>query len=147
MKIKDKSQITNIIIELLKNPTNSTRIQFLRYVFVGGAAFIVDFFSLFLLTDYFGIYYIISAALAFILGLVTNYLLSIKWVFNQRNIDNKTIEFSLFAFIGIIGLGLNEIFIWFFTSKLSIYYMISKIITAIIILFWNFFARKLTLFQ
>lgn len=147
MKIKDKSQITNIIIELLKHPTNSTRIQFLRYVFVGGAAFIVDFFSLFLLTDYFGIYYIISAALAFILGLVTNYLLSIKWVFNQRNIDNKTIEFSLFAFIGIIGLGLNEIFIWFFTSKLSIYYMISKIITAIIILFWNFFARKLTLFQ
>jgi len=147
MKIKDKSQITNIIIELLKNPTNSTRIQFLRYVFVGGAAFIVDFFSLFLLTDYFGIYYIISAALAFSLGLVTNYLLSIKWVFNQRNIDNKTIEFSLFAFIGIIGLGLNEIFIWFFTSKLSIYYMISKIITAIIILFWNFFARKLTLFQ
>ncbi|HOI39168.1 MAG TPA: GtrA family protein [Methanobacterium sp.] len=147
MKIKDKSQITNIIIELLKNPTNSTRIQFLRYVFVGGAAFIVDFFSLFLLTDYFGIYYIISAALAFSLGLVTNYLLSIKWVFNQRNIDNKTIEFSLFAFIGIIGLGLNEIFIWFFTSKLGIYYMISKIITAIIILFWNFFARKLTLFQ
>lgn len=147
MKIKDKSQITNIIIELLKHPTNSTRIQFLRYVFVGGAAFIVDFFSLFLLTDYFGIYYIISAALAFILGLVTNYLLSIKWVFNQRNIDNKTIEFSLFAFIGIIGLGLNEIFIWFFTSKLGIYYMISKIITAIIILFWNFFARKLTLFQ
>jgi putative flippase GtrA len=147
MKIKDKSQITNIIIELLKNPTNSTRIQFLRYVFVGGAAFIVDFFSLFLLTDYFGIYYIISAALAFSLGLVTNYLLSIKWVFNQRNIDNKTIEFSLFAFIGIIGLGLNEIFISFFTSKLGIYYMISKIITAIIILFWNFFARKLTLFQ
>lgn len=147
MKIKDKSQITNIIIELLKHPTNSTRIQFLRYVFVGGAAFIVDFFSLFLLTDYFGIYYIISAAFAFILGLVTNYLLSIKWVFNQRNIDNKTIEFSLFAFIGIIGLGLNEIFIWFFTSELGIYYMISKIITAIIILFWNFFARKLTLFQ
>jgi putative flippase GtrA len=147
MKIKDKSQITNIIIELLKNPTNSTRIQFLRYVFVGGAAFIVDFFSLFLLTDYFGIYYIISAALAFSLGLVTNYLLSIKWVFNQRNIDNKTIEFSLFAFIGIIGLGLNEIFISFFTSKLGIYYMNSKIITAIIILFWNFFARKLTLFQ
>jgi len=147
IKSKDRSQIKNLLGELLKHPTSSTRIQFFRYVFVGGTAFIVDFLSLFILTDYFGIYYIISAALAFILGLVTNYLLSIRWVFNQRNINNKTIEFTLFAVIGIIGLVLNELFIWFFTSELGFYYMISKIITAIIILFWNFFARKITLFQ
>jgi len=147
IKSKDRSQIKNLLGHLLKHPTSSTRIQFFRYVFVGGAAFIVDFLSLFILTDYFGIYYIISAALAFIIGLVTNYLLSITWVFNQRNINNKTIEFSLFAVIGIIGLVLNELFIWFFTSELGFYYMISKIITAIIILFWNFFARKITLFQ
>ncbi len=147
IKTKDRSQIKNFFGELLKHPTSSTRIQFFRYIFVGGAAFIVDFLSLFILTDYFGIYYIISAALAFIIGLVTNYLLSIKWVFNQRNLDNKTLEFSIFAIIGIIGLFLNEVFIWFFTSELGFYYLISKIITAIIILFWNFFARKITLFQ
>ncbi len=147
MIIKYKSVIKNLARKLLKHPTGSTRIQFFRYVFVGGAAFIVDFLSLFVLTDYFGIYYILSAAFAFILGLITNYLLSIRWVFNQRSFDNKTIEFSLFAVIGMIGLGLNEIFIWFFTSELGFYYMISKIITAVIILFWNFFARKITLFR
>ncbi|OPX60506.1 MAG: GtrA-like protein [Methanobacterium sp. PtaB.Bin024] len=145
-KKEDESQIKDVIGRILKHPTESVQIQFFRYIFVGGAAFIVDFLSLFILTDYFGIYYIISAASAFILGLVTNYLLSIKWVFNKHNFDNKTIEFSLFAVIGIIGLALNEIFIWFFTSELGIYYLFSKIITAIIILFWNFFARKFTLF-
>jgi putative flippase GtrA len=147
MKIKDKSEIKNLTRELLKHPTSSTKIQFFRYVFVGGAAFIVDFLSLFILTDYFGIYYITSAAIAFILGLITNYLFSISWVFDQRNINNKTIEFSIFAVIGVIGLVLNELFIWFFTSELGFYYLISKIITAIIILFWNFFARKITLFR
>lgn len=134
-------------LKLLTKSTDKTGIQFFRYIFVGGVAFLVDFGSLYVLTDYVGIFYLISAAIAFILGLVINYLLSVNWVFNRRTLDNKTAEFSIFAIIGIVGLGLNELFIWFFTAELALFYLISKILAAIIILFWNFFARKLTLFK
>ena len=132
---------------LLKEETERTIIQLFRYVFVGGAAFIVDFGSLFILTDFFGIYYLISAAIAFILGLIVNYALSISWVFNNRKLDNLTLEFGVFSLIGIVGLGLNEVFIWFFTAEVGFYYLISKIISAVIVLFWNFFARKYVLFK
>jgi putative flippase GtrA len=132
---------------LLKQETERTVIQLIRYVFVGGAAFIVDFGSLFILTDFFGIYYLVSAAIAFILGLIVNYSLSISWVFNNRTLDNSTLEFGVFSLIGIVGLGLNEIFIWFFTAKIGFYYLISKVISAIIVLLWNFFARKYVLFR
>ena len=139
--------IKNLSKELLKDKTDKTNIQMFRYLFVGGAAFIVDFLSLFILTDFFGIYYLISAAIAFILGLVANYFLSISWVFNKRKLNKKHIEFGVFALIGIVGLGLNEVFIWFFTQDLQLYYLISKIFAAVIILFWNFFARKFVLFR
>lgn len=142
-----KIAILNLGQKLLKDQTNKTRIQFLRYLFVGGAAFIVDFLSLYILTDFFGIYYLISAAIAFLLGLLVNYFLSISWVFNKRKLKNRNFEFGIFAIIGIVGLGLNEVFIWFFTQELLIYYLISKIFAAIIILFWNFFARKYVLFR
>lgn len=142
-----KVAIKNISKKLLKDQTDKTIIQLFRYTFVGGAAFIVDFTSLFILTDFFGVYYLLSAAIAFILGLVANYLLSVRWVFNRRTLENKTFEFGIFTFIGIIGLGLNEVIIWFFTSNMQIYYLYSKIIAAIIILFWNFFARKFALFR
>lgn len=137
----------NIIALLFKRSTDKTWIQFFRYILVGGAAFLVDFGSLYILTDFFTIYYLISAAIAFILGLITNYLLSISWVFNRRTFYNKPFEFGVFAMIGIIGLILNEVFIWVFTAELGFYYLISKILSAIIILFWNFFARKFTLFR
>lgn len=137
----------NTVAKLVKHPTEKTSIQFLRYIFVGGAAFIVDIGSLYLLTDVFGINYLISAAIAFILGLIANYILSISWVFNKRTLKNRPIEFGVFAVIGIIGLGLNEFFIWFFTAEIGFYYLISKIISAGIILFWNFFARKYVLFR
>ncbi len=39
--------------KLLKDQTDRTTIQLFRYLFVGGAAFIVDFGSLFILTDFF----------------------------------------------------------------------------------------------
>lgn len=132
---------------LLTERTDKTGVQFFRYIFVGGVAFLVDFASLYILTDYFGIFYLTSAAIAFILGLITNYMLSINWIFNRRTLSNKTMEFTVFALIGIIGLGLNELFIWVFTAELNFYYLMSKILAAIIILFWNFFARKITLFS
>ncbi|BDZ67311.1 hypothetical protein GCM10025860_07590 [Methanobacterium ferruginis] len=139
--------IKNLSKKLIKDQTDNTLIQLFRYCFVGGAAFLVDFGSLFIFTEYFGIYYLISAAIAFILGLIANYVLSLSWVFNKRTLNNKKLEFGVFALIGIVGLGLNELFIYFFTDYLQIYYLISKILAAIIILFWNFFARKFTLFR
>lgn len=135
------------IDKLIKNQTDSTHIQFFRYIFVGGAAFIVDFGSLFIFTDIFGIYYLVSASIAFTLGLIANYALSISWVFNKRALENIWSEFIVFAVIGIIGLGLNALFMWFFTEYVSLYYLFSKLIAAALILFWNFFARKFTLFK
>lgn len=135
------------IDKLIKNQTDRTHIQFFRYIFVGGAAFIVDFSSLFIFTDIFGVYYLISAALAFILGLIANYALSINWVFNKRTLDNKLSEFTIFAFIGIIGIFLNVVIIYLFTEYAGFFYLFSKIIAAALILFWNFSARKITLFR
>lgn len=133
--------------KLLKYQTDKTLIQLFRYILVGGMAFLVDFMSLFMLTEFFGVYYLVSAAIAFILGLLVNYAMSISWVFNKRTLDNRKFEFGIFGIIGVIGLGLNEFFIWFFTAELSIYYLISKVMAAILILFWNFFVRKITLFR
>lgn len=121
--------------------------QLIRYTFVGGLAFVVDFGTLYVLTEYFGVYYLISAACAFMLGLAANYVLSIKFVFQKRSVKSKAVEFVIFALVGVIGLGLNELTIWFFTEVMAMYYLLSKIISTAIVYFWNFFVRKYTLFK
>jgi len=136
-----------MIEKLLKSQTDNTLIQLFRYTFVGGVAFIVDFSLLFIFTDFFGIYYLISAALAFLLGLTTNYILSIIWVFNKRTLKNRWLEFGIFSLIGIIGLGFNEFIIWFFTEHVYFHYLQSKIVSTVFVYLWNFFARKFILFR
>ncbi|MCK4654143.1 MAG: GtrA family protein [Candidatus Cloacimonetes bacterium] len=133
--------------KLLKDKTDNTLIQLFRYTFVGGIAFIFDFSTLYLLTEFFQVYYLISAAIAFLLGLTINYVLSIFWVFKTRVIKSKWLEFGIFALIGIIGLGLNELIIWTFTEYVGFHYMASKIVSTLIIYLWNFFTRKYILYN
>ncbi len=135
------------IQSVFKGKANSTFLQLFRYTFVGGLAFIVDFGTLYILTEYFNIHYLVSGGIAFIFGLIINYFLSVKWVFNNRAMENRLIEFLLFTLIGLVGLGLNELFLWILTDILLIYYLLSKIITTILVYLWNFFARKIILFN
>ena len=118
-----------------------------RYGFVGGVAFLVDYGTLFVLTHYAGVPYLWSAAIAFILGLVTNYLISISWVFQHSGKMRVWQEFVCFAIIGVIGLGLNELIMYVGTDMMHLHYMISKLISTAIVFFWNFFARKFMLFN
>ena len=128
-------------------PTNNWMLQLFRYGFVGGVAFAVDYGTLFVLTHYAGVPYLWSAAIAFILGLVTNYLISISWVFQHSGKMNVWQEFTFFAIIGIIGLGLNELIMYVGTDMIHLHYMISKLISTAIVFFWNFFARKFIIFN
>lgn len=127
--------------------TDSSHIQFLRYLFVGGIAFIADFSFLFILTEFAKFNYLISAGISFIIGLIINYILSIIWVFTKKNCSKKWLEFLIFGIIGVVGLFFNEIFLWLFTNIFGIYYLDSKIISTVFVYFWNFSARKFLLFK
>lgn len=121
--------------------------EFGKYLLAGGLAFVLDVSTLYVLTEFFDVHYLVSGVFAFIIGLITAYILSVKWVFSNRSLKSKKLEFIVFTIIGIVGLGLNEFLLWFFTEKLFFHYLFSKIVSTAVIYFWNFFARKYTLFR
>lgn len=129
-------------------PTKNSFLQFFRYVFVGGIATIVDWGILFILTDFVYVHYLVSAVIAFLAGLITNFFLSKILVFkaNEARVS-KGLEFVGYAIIGVIGLGITELIMFFFTDCWNIYYMISKVIATVIVLAWNYFARKIIIYK
>ena len=135
--------------KLLLEPTNDTWIQIFRSVFVGGAAFLVDAGVLFFVEKT-GVHYLVAAAIAFIFGLFANFVLSKKFVFAQSDINkkvDKVREFAIFAVVGIIGLLFTELLMYLCTDVIHLYFMLSKVIATIIVLFWNFGARKFLLYR
>lgn len=133
------------IRKLFLEDSDNIFIQFFRYVFVGGIAFIVDWGSLYVIEKA-GVNYLVAAIFAFIFGLVVNFILSKCFVFKAKEIDLR-IEFIAYAVIGVMGLCITEILMYTFTDVMGIYFMVSKLIAAILVLIWNFFARKIILYR
>ena len=127
--------------------TGRIHLELLRYFLASAAAFTVDAGTLYLLTEYVGIHYLVSAAIGFMLGMATIYLLSIGWVFSTRRVEKTHHEFLIFALIGVIGLGINEAGLYLLTEFLSFHYMMSKLLVSFLVFSWNFAARKLMLFR
>ena len=141
-KKKDMAKTDTFFHRLFIEKTDNSLIQFIRYFFVGGVAAVVNIGMLYIFTDICHIYYLISNVLSFTMGLIVNYILSKKFVFQEETKLNKTKEFLIYAIIGILGLGIDTLLMGIFTSVLSIYYMISKIISTMLVFIWNFGARK-----
>ena len=130
--------------------------EFFRYLLVGGIAFVIDFSILYLTKTllfsrmgHTGI--LLAAALGFIAGLIFNYIFSMIFVFKQiseKAKQQKIRSFTLFTIIGIIGLLLTELCMYTGIYLLGEkWYLLVKIITAGIVLMWNYLGRKSLIFK
>lgn len=127
--------------------------EFLRYVVVGGIAFLADFGTLVLAEETLfkglacGVY--LATALGFVVGLAVNYALSLAFVFTQEEDRHRGRSFKAFAIFGIVGLlGLlwTELGMWVGVAALGWNYMIVKVLVTGAVLLWNYLGRKLLVF-
>lgn len=132
--------------------------QILKFGVVGFLCFLIDFGITVGLANIFGVHYLISKFLGFVISAVVNYLLSIKFVFTQKKEMNKNKEFIGFIVLSAIGLLINEIVMFvcidviykhsaFLQEMMSDEWMvsISSIIATGIVMVYNFISRKIFL--
>lgn len=119
--------------------------QVLKFGVVGGTAFLIDYSIMIALTEFFGINYLISSGISFVVSVIYNYILSVHWVFDVDKDGDKKKEFIVFILLSVIGLGLNQLLMWIFVSKVHVFYMLSKIFVTVIVMIYNFVTRKIFL--
>ncbi len=119
--------------------------QLIKFGFVGGICFVIDYGVMVLLTEVAGMEYLLSCGISFTVSVIANYLLSMKFVFERKDTLDRRVEFIIFVIMSVIGLGLTELLMWIFVDKADIHYMISKIVVTAIVMVYNFVTRKLFL--
>lgn len=118
--------------------------QFVRYLFAGGTATLVDISVLFMLYHLVHLQYLVSAGISYVCGVTTNFTINITWVFKSKGKIKK--ELSLFVIIGLFGLLWTEIIMWILSGHLHFPVMAAKLVAVVLVLFWNFFMRKKFIF-
>ena len=119
--------------------------QFMKFGVVGVIAFVIDYGLLALLTEAFGVNYLVSATISFTVSVVFNYLASMRYVFTHKEDMSRRREFVIFVVLSVIGLAINNLCMWAGVELLGIHYLITKIAATVIVMIWNFVTRKIFL--
>ena len=140
--------------------------QILKFGVVGIISFIVDFVITMavstLLRTSVGMTTsqaaLVGAFFGFVISVIVNYILSMKYVFERREDLDRKKEFTIFVVLSIIGLGINELIILFcidlvYANWAWLYNLIgatlatagAKIVATAVVMVYNFVTRKIFL--
>lgn len=139
--------------------------QIIKFGLVGGLCFVIDFAISFLgakfLRDVFNAgtdnAALIAAFFGFVISVIVNYILSMKFVFKRKENMARRKEFIIFLFLSIIGLLINEVIIkgsmviasnWFtdlYEKYPDFITAGAKIVATAVVMVYNFVTRKIFL--
>ena len=120
--------------------------EFFRYFFVGLLCAVLDLFFLYLLVEFLNIWYLLAATISFSVITYGGYFLQKKFTFrNTSRNDSKKI--FIFVLVSICGLIANAASMYVLVGIFGIWYILSNIITKIIVLLWNFLTNKYITFN
>lgn len=108
---------------------------------------VVDFGVVIFLTEIVGLWYVLSNALGATCGAITNFFLGRNWVFQstQNKISHQAFRYFLVATGSMI---LNTLGVYLLTEFISLNYIISKVIIAVLIaVSYNFLLQKYFVFK
>ncbi len=102
--------------------------QFAKAALFGGIGTIVHLTVLFIFTEFFNVYYLISGGIGFIAGSTSNYLINKKWAFRDNFQHEIFIKYFKFITICTFALIVNLGVLFVFTEFVKVYYALSQII-------------------
>ncbi|NMC51615.1 GtrA family protein [Candidatus Kuenenbacteria bacterium] len=120
--------------------------KFIRFAISGGIATVVDISLLYILTEWLGIWYLISSVFSFLVGSITHFSISRAWVFDDRG-KKYWQQYKSFFVIHLVGLAINTAALYILVEYFDVYYIAAKIITVIFGVSWTFWANKKLTFE
>jgi len=114
-------------------------IKAVRYSLGSILAVLVDIAVLWGLVNMSEISYLYAAALAFIFGCITKYLVSKHFVFEDNSANPEALTITLFLVVAALSLLINQVVLFVGVDLLSMHLLVAKIMSAGIVFISNFF--------
>lgn len=111
--------------------------RFVQYSALGAGTLLIDMALLFVLAGTLGMNYLWAAALAFLVAVSINYLLSRRFVFKGSS-RKQTTGYMYFLMIAAFGMLLVTLGMYVLVEKWGMYYMISRVLISCVTGIWNY---------
>lgn len=116
--------------------------KIIRFIVSGGTAAIVHFSLLYILTEFFGIWYLVSSGIAFLIAFLVSFAMQKYWTFRSMETGKIKRQLPQHLAIAVFNLFLNLALVFAFVEFLGLWYMLAQVITTILIAIESFFAFR-----
>ena len=131
----------------------------LRFAVTGGICFLIEFAALVGLRDGLGLDTLIATPAAFLISVVVNYAMCVRWVFPAAGEQRNAARLG-FLLTSVMGLLLNEGLMLLFRTVFGedgvlltaggfslAQYMVNKVLATLIVMIWNYFTKRWILYR
>ena len=131
--------------------------EILKFTLTGGVCFLIEYAALILLKEWLHLPVVAATPIAFLISVVFNYLLCVKWVFSGAKEGSRAAQVGFVA-TSLMGLVLNWVIMWALTALFGEdallfalpgvevkVYMLNKVIATGLVMVWNYFTKRYVL--
>lgn len=121
--------------------------KIVRFLISGGVATGIDLVLLYVFTDIFGVWYLASSILAFVLAFFVSFGLQKFWTFRDHSREGIQAQAGIYFLIAAANLGLNTLLVYLLVDYANLHYLIAQIIVSAGIAVENFFVYQRFIFR
>ena len=119
----------------------------IKFLMSGGSAAAINIGLLYLFTDIFGIWYLFSAVMAFMIAFVASFCFQKFWTFEDHSMDAVHGQAAIYLAVAIVNLGINTGLIYIFVEFFAVHYVLAQVFSSIAIACESFFVYRKFIFH
>lgn len=104
------------------------------------------FAAIYVLTDLLGLWYVASAALAWVISMAVSFALQRGWTFRQRGREGARGQIVSFIALGLFNAGANAGLMYLLVDRAHVNYLAAQFLLAVVIAAWNFLVMRYAIF-
>ena len=122
--------------------------QTIKYFLVGGIGVGVNLGLLYVLTDFLGIWYILSQGIAIAVSITNNFFLHRYWTFKNEIVEPKTLErYIKFFIVSVVGMCIQLGLTFVLVENFGIYYLYAAVLSIIAASAFNYLLNRKWTFE
>jgi len=118
----------------------------LKFLIAGGTATLIQLGALYLFTDVFGLWYVGSAILAFVVAVLISFSSHKWWTFRDFHWGALNKQFALYLILQIANLSANVLLIYLLVEIFGLWYLLSQAIISLVLAIISFLIYKHKIF-
>jgi putative flippase GtrA len=119
--------------------------QFMRFSGVGAVSAIGHYGLMIVLVQSFQVGAVAASIAGSLLGAVINYCLNYRFTFHSNKRHRESV--TKFAAVALTSVLVNSIFMWVGVDLMEAPYLLSQLVTTVLLLLWSFSANRLWTFR